>query len=433
MSETVRYAGDIDIVHVSVISSKDQKHTITKQVDSFEIYEDLFSPFISGSMAIRDSHEFTSLLPFIGEEIIIITMKTPGGFEYKKSFSIYKMGDRTEMSKDNVVFTIHFMSKEGIIDQNRKISKGFYGDIAKESGDCIVRKLVEDPLGLNIKNSNEKKPIVIENSISQTRYVSNFWSPVQNLNYLTELTVTESDKPSPTYIFFENAKGFYFVSMESLYKNTYGDPEIPKFIWSKIPPDELDIEESYKHIINFDTPQTFDYMKRLQGGMYGTEVISYDILTKQYSHVGYKPEFDKTSHVNKYTPQSKDPPTHNRSQVIYVPKYFNNYDDYKDTTSAKHIQNRLGLMSSAESFKLNIVVNGKTNYRVGQIVDINFPLHTQMNEQLSKGRDMQDKVYSGKYLIAALCHKITKQKHVCTMEVIKDTYMVDTQENFFDP
>ena len=66
MSETVRYAGDIDIVHVSVISSKDQKHTITKQVDSFEIYEDLFSPFISGSMAIRDSHEFTSFVRFIG-------------------------------------------------------------------------------------------------------------------------------------------------------------------------------------------------------------------------------------------------------------------------------------------------------------------------------------------------------------------------------
>ena len=121
MGTTPRFAGDINIHNVNIISTKDQVHTVTRQVMAFEIFEDLYAPFISGSVTIRDSHEFSSLLPLVGEEVIVFNLSTPGGEEFKKIFVLYKMGERVQMSKDNVAYKLYFMSKEGISDQNRKI------------------------------------------------------------------------------------------------------------------------------------------------------------------------------------------------------------------------------------------------------------------------------------------------------------------------
>lgn len=450
MAEGLRFAGDIEILRVSIVSTKDQLHTVTDQVMNIELYEDIFSPFLSGKILFRDSHEFTSLLPFTGEEVLVLWLNTPGlNIEYKHSFFIYKMGERNIVSQDNESYTLYFMSKEGVLDQNRKISKGYSGLIAISKEDavsndvtdidpktsttysCIVESLLYDPLSLAIKSSTfaevENKQVFIETSETRIRYISNFWSPVQNLNYVAESAVSKDG--SPTYVFFENNLGFNFVSIASLYKKE----SVQEFIWNKDKKVPTDLNEAYKQIIKFNTPQTYDYMKRLQSGMYGSEIISYDIMTKQYAHVGFKPVFNDNPHLNKHDTQSKTPPAHHRAQVIIQPKYYNNFDDYKDVTNFRHLQNRLGLLASAESFKLEITVHGRLDYTVGQVVTLKFPLVTQQSEALTKTQDAENKIYSGKYIISALNHKINRRKHFCVMEVIKDSYMVNVEEVFYDP
>ena len=450
MAEGLRYAGDIDITSVNIISTKDQLHSITDQVMSIELYEDIFSPFLSGKILVRDSHEFTSLLPLVGEEILVLFLKTPGlDIEYKHSFFIYKMSERMIVSTGNEAYTLYFMSKEGILDQNRKISKGYNGLIAKSrpdpktppgSGDvtdispatsttypCIVEAIISDELSLGNEESVKYKAVFIEDSETRIRYVSNFWSPVQNLNYLAESAISASG--SPTYVFFENNLGFNFVSIASLYQK----PSIQEFIYLRDETYFTDPNEAYKQIIKFNTTQNYDYMKRLQSGMYGSEIISYDIMTKQYAHVGFKPVFTENPHLNKYDAQSKEPPAHHRAQIIMQPKYYNNFDDYKDVTNFRHLQNRLGLLAAAESFKMEITVNGRLDYTVGQIVNLKFPLMTQQSEALTKTQDAENKIYSGKYIISALNHKISRRKHFCIMEVIKDSYMVNVEEVFYAP
>jgi hypothetical protein len=38
---------------------------------------------------------------------------------------------------------------------------------------------------------------------------------------------------------------------------------------------------------------------------------------------------------------------------------------------------------------------------------------------------MQDKIFSGTYLIAAINHYIDKEKHECHMELIKDSFIIN--------
>jgi len=119
-------AGSVDVRNVSIASTSPRSflQTITPQVVGIEIYEDIFSPFISGKIVVRDSQELLNLLPLVGEEKIILDIATPTideEYTIKGEFFIYKMGDRIRLSERDTGYQLYFMSKEGIIDINRKI------------------------------------------------------------------------------------------------------------------------------------------------------------------------------------------------------------------------------------------------------------------------------------------------------------------------
>lgn len=418
MSDTgLMVAGSVDVRNVSIASTSPRSflQTITPQVVGIEIYEDIFSPFISGKIVVRDSQELLNLLPLVGEEKIILDIATPTideEYTIKGEFFIYKMGDRIRLSERDTGYQLYFMSKEGIIDINRKISKAYSGNITD-----IVKKIVVEEDGLS-----SKKNLNVETTPTNIKYISNFWSPVQNINYLAQAAINENN--SPTYVFFENKFGLNFISLDSMYDL----PVFRQLVWDnytrEITPAGAvkDLNKDWNRIINLNTPQTFDYIKRIQSGMYGTEMIMFDIMTKQYTHVGFVPDFSESKHLNKYPMWSGDAPASTRSTLIKEHRYYNNFDGYQDVTNTSHIQKRVSLMTQAEAFKLEVTVLGRTDYSAGQKINIDVPLNTQIRQETV---DPQDKIYSGDYIISAICHKISRDSHQCVMELIKDSFVID--------
>ena len=418
MSDTgLMVAGSVDVRNVSIASTSPRSflQTITPQVVGIEIYEDIFSPFISGKIVVRDSQELLNLLPLVGEEKIILDIATPTideEYTIKGEFFIYKMGDRIRLSERDTGYQLYFMSKEGIIDINRKISKAYSGNITD-----IVKKIVVEEDGLS-----SKKNLNVETTPTNIKYISNFWSPVQNINYLAQAAINENN--SPTYVFFENKFWLNFISLDSMYDL----PVFRQLVWDnytrEITPAGAvkDLNKDWNRIINLNTPQTFDYIKRIQSGMYGTEMIMFDIMTKQYTHVGFVPDFSESKHLNKYPMWSGDAPASTRSTLIKEHRYYNNFDGYQDVTNTSHIQKRVSLMTQAEAFKLEVTVLGRTDYSAGQKINIDVPLNTQIRQETV---DPQDKIYSGDYIISAICHKISRDSHQCVMELIKDSFVID--------
>ena len=99
VSAGLMIAGSVDVRNVSIISTAPRSflQTVTPQVMAIEIYEDIFSPFISGKVLIRDSQELLNILPLIGEEKIVIDVITPTineEYAIKGEFFIYKMSGR---------------------------------------------------------------------------------------------------------------------------------------------------------------------------------------------------------------------------------------------------------------------------------------------------------------------------------------------------
>ncbi len=421
--QKISVAGDVSIEDVTLVTSAGFAQTITPQVIAIEIYEDLFSPFITGKLTLSDSQELTNLLPLVGEEIVrlkVVTPSLPDEQTYSGEFYIYKMDDRMKSAEREVVYVLYFISKEAIVDMNKKLSKAYSGKVSD-----IAKTLCTDVHGLE-----SKKSVNIEETSNNTKFISNFWSPVKCLQYICETAVNAND--SPSYVFFENKYGLNFVSLESLY---VGSPIKQRFIWDNftrsvqtIGGSVRDIEKDYQRVLDLSNPTPFNYMDSLRSGMYGSEIIYYDLLTKQYVHTGYSPDFKSGKHLNPYPLWSDNLAARPKAVLIHEHKYYNNFDGFDDVTNTRYVQKRKSLMAQAEAYKVTINVFGRTDYSAGQRVYLESPKNAQIKKSDTKG-DYEDKILSGTYLVSAVCHLITRENHTCVMELIKDSYLVNLNDS----
>ena len=86
----ISYAGDVETKQIDLVG-KYSTVSLIALFNQVEIYEDLFSPFITGTITISESFDLINNLPLIGEEFLILDITTPG-FEkrIKGRFYVFK-------------------------------------------------------------------------------------------------------------------------------------------------------------------------------------------------------------------------------------------------------------------------------------------------------------------------------------------------------
>ena len=417
-SQVLRFAGDVTIDKVKIITAKGFYQDVGAQVINVQFYEDLFAPFITGSLILKDSLDLVNLFPFIGEEYLELEISTPtlDKNNIKGKYYIYKMTNR-EMSGDkSVVYQLHFISVEAVVDLNKKTSRVFGDKISK-----MIEPFIKDKtFGLE-----SDKKVFIEETLNNTKYISNYWTPIENIMYLADTAINTNR--SPSYVFFENRDGFYFISLERLYTNAV----FQDFVYDKYTRDDRpgggsvrNPEKDFKRILEISIQTAFDYMDRIRSGMLSSRQVSYDVTKKTYSAKNYNmfQRFEQQKHLNKYPINSDRSIFRAASRIINYPKNFGNFNGFGDVTNAKSNQERISLLKLAEANKINITVPGRCDYTVGQKIKLDL----KRIEPLSKkDGDTTDKMFSGNYIIAAINHYVDREKHECYMEIIKESSMMD--------
>ncbi len=412
---SLRFAGDVTIDRVVVTTSRGVYQEIQGQVLQIQIFEDLFSPFITGILSLKDTLDLSNVLPLIGEETLELRVTTPQlGSKIDGKFHIYKMADRVVLGDRAAGYELYFMSYESLVDTNKKNSKVYSGKISD-----IVPTFVKDKMdGLETD-----KKFIVEETRNSIKYISNFWSPVKNLTFLADNAISQSQ--SPSYLFFENRDGFNFKSLELLYEGQV----FQQFIFDKYTRDQfpmggniLNIDEDFKRISTYDIPVSYDYLDRLRSGMLSSKLMSYDSTKKTYTVRNYSAQtrFGSQKHLNP-NPLFSSKATHrsNARQIVY-PRAFETFTSFGDTTNAKIVQERISFLKMAESNKMIINVAGRLDYTVGKVVTVSMNKMQPISQRETQ-RDIADTINSGKYLIAAINHIITTQGHECSIELIKDS------------
>lgn len=411
---TLRFAGDVSIDRVKIVTQKGFYQDITAQVLSVQFYEDIFSPFISGSLVVKESLDLINLFPFIGEEYVDLQISTPTleKTPIKGKYYIYKLTDRELVGDRSVVYQLHFVSVEAVTDLNKKTSRVFGDKISN-----LIEPFIKDKtIGLE----SEKK-VFVEETMNTTKYISNFWSPTKNIMWLVDNAINKNK--TPNYVFFENRDGFYFISLESLYSNKV----YQQFVYDKFASESgsnIDVQRDYQRITTYSVPVAYDYIDRISSGMLASKMINYDITKKTYSSKNYNmfDRFPQQKHLNPYPINSDSAIFRANSFIFQIPKYFSNFNGFGDVTNARSAQERMSLLKIAEANKIQITVPGRTDYTVGLKVNVKF---NKIEPLSKKDDDITDKIFSGNYIIAAINHSVDREKHECHIELIKDSSLMN--------
>jgi hypothetical protein len=420
-SSKIRFAGDVAIDEINIVTLNGMTQNITNQVISIEIFEDLFSPFITGAITVKDSYDFVNLLPFVGEELINVKIYTPS-FEQKdyieQQFYIYKITDRIITGDRKVFYRLHIISKEAVADVNKNISKAYDGKVSD-----IAKTIITD----KYHGLESVKTPVIEESSNKTKFISNYWTPVKSLNYLANVAKTATG--GSNYLFFENRKGLNFVSLEYL----YNQPPVIEFVYDNYARDieadgrsTINLNEDYKRILELDIPVVNNYLDRASSGMFASKIISIDPFTKKYLSKNFSitDDYENTYHLNSHSPFSKNNISQPNSRIIKMPRQYSTFNGYTDISKVTSIQRRISQLAQAETTKINITVLGRTDYTVGMKVKVELnKIQPIAKEELPQ--EILDEILSGFYIVSAINHSISREKHECSMELIKDSYIMD--------
>jgi len=421
-TESIRFAGDVNIRRLEIVSSAQYRVDITNQLIGIEIYEDMFSSFTSLSITVRESQDFINALPLRGEEVLNLEIATPS-FEkentfFKGKYYIYKISDRQLLTDRNVAYTLNCISYEALYDLNTRHSKPYKGNIA----DIAKQILGSDGL-------NSTKKYNIEPTKNSIKYISNYWSPVKNMNFLANSAISKDGNAS--YLFFENRSGFNFKSLESLYtQETY-----QKFIKDNYTRDTYvntsirNIERDYQRILEFKVRVPFDALKFTNSGAYSSRLYSYDFVKKKYMAKDYDAlsKFSSSAHLNKLPLYTDMKPIASINRVFNEVKHYASHDGYADTSTVTIQQERNSKINLIRSCIIEINVFGRTDYTVGQKVYVEVPKPTVITQTDQANTDRAsgfiDSAYSGNFIVTAINHVISRENHTCIMELSKESVM----------
>jgi hypothetical protein len=419
-SNQLRFAGDVNINKVKIITSRGMTQDVTVQVMGIEYYEDMFSPFVTGQIFVKDALALPNVLKFMGEEYVEIEFGTPTlEAPIKGTFYIHKMTEREQQGDRAVVYTLHFTSVEAVVDLNKKISKTFRGKIS----DTAEQLLKNKQYGLETE-----KRVNVEPTNTSDTFISSFWSPLKNLQWCC--SKAKNERNVPNYVFFENKHGFNFVSLDSLYANA----SVQDFVNDKYTRDDLgdgrtaaNPQEDYKRVLDISMPDSFgDTLEKLKKGVYQSRAMTFDITRKTYTakNFNFYDKFERQQHLNPNPINSRNLIARPNAALLYRNRMESNFAGTLDNTNFTYIQERISTIEMAQAHRVEISVLGRTDYAVGQKVLLDLTKMKPIRETEDTA-DTIDRLFSGYYLISALNHSVTRQGHECHMELIKDSLAAD--------
>jgi hypothetical protein len=443
MSE-LNYAGEYDLLELNLHSSSGNVVNLENSYREINLFENMFSNTITGTILVLDIDNIIMNLPIVGQEYLSFKIQTPTledhAIDYTKHLmSVYKIDTRLP-DKNAEAFLLHFCSPELLKNKRIRLSKSY-----TESTDKIVTDILQ-----NEKSINTGKSLFIEGTKGIKKIISPNKTPYGLISDLATDSISAVND-SPNYVFFENTKGIHFRTLESL----YNEPSIGEFISSDDGAIDIqkggvmDISTKLKQVLQYTISSNNDTMKSIESGMLASKTIEYNIFQKKYNvnYYNYFTDFYKNKRVS--DDRGKDNPIYNETPIDESGKTMGDYSDakiflqptsknstgndaqhdgsYEPNNVAKTISSRNSKHTELEhGVKIIMKINGTTTLYVGAIIDFILPI---------VGKNHQDEEFdlynSGRFLITKLRHVFTRTgtQHKIFMTAVKDSVNTGLPQN----
>ena len=136
-------SGDYKISSMMIVTSTGQSVDVRNIMLELNIYEDIFSPVITGDITLGDAADIMSAYQIHGNEFLCVSIDKPSlNKPITKIFRIYKVGDRDFGTASLQNYTLFFASEELLLSVQTLISKSYKGlRIDQMVNDLLLNKL----------------------------------------------------------------------------------------------------------------------------------------------------------------------------------------------------------------------------------------------------------------------------------------------------
>ena len=428
-------AGSVDIQTLALVSSSGKFINLTDYLAEINIYEDMFSPCMYGSMTLVDSRNLIKEVPIVGDEYLVVKIKTPTTNSFiSKTFRIFSVSDREVVRDLNTqTYILHFVSKEAVIDSLKPLYKSFNGKISDVVNqiftDYLSNTRTLETIKEKLEFGNEKTRLVVSPETQNgVKFVSPGWTPFKCINWCASKAIPK-EGTACNYLFFESNKNFYFVNVEKIFEINFatGSLSLGTYYYkvNNVKQNE-DVNKKMFIAEDFQVIKTTDHLSNYDNGYLANRLITLDVINKKYEFYDYDhvDKFNTYSHsqgeksIPLFAPDTiRDPSTNIKFYPIH-PGLHTVSDNINEKMPIIH-GNRISNLLELSNFKITINVPGRTDAEVGAMLYFSFP-DVSPKAESDIARTNEDKYYSGNYLVTAIHHKINLYKHTMTMELVKD-------------
>lgn len=437
LEEKFQTPGDVVIRNLELINSRGIVVNLKENLVELNLYESIFSRTITGSIILSDDRNLLKVFPILGEELLLINVKTPtldNSLAIHKMFRVYSVNNKVYSGDGSTqLYKLNFCSVEMFRDVSNSIFQSYSGQ-----PDQIVQQIYLDYLTApryidpqTLRESEEFTNFTILNPAENViKFVSPGWSPIQCIDWVASKSYSQN---MCNFLFWETSKGFYFGSMEQIYKLR---PSIGNYVYSSSFVSTLDRGDLVKNMATIKTltlEKDFNQLDNNLDGYLASRLIDVDLYNKTYENIDYDHvskffEYPHTAGEENSFPlfsinTSRNPTVYQQLNYRY-PKIYDGIDNNFNETKKLIFGNRRSTMLELDNFKMKIGIPGRTDIEAGTLIAINLPKASPAFTE-DKSTNFYDELYSGYYLITSLNHKINLMSHFITCDLAKDSFPME--------
>lgn len=442
----IQYAGEYIVDECLLCTVGGLELDLRDQLASINIYEDIFTNSITGSISFVDTNNLTANASIVGQEKLKLVLVTPNASDDTSrdmaiNFSdqplhVYQIKSSINVNDRTKTFELAFTTNEIMRNNRIRVCQSYNGEPAKE----IIKKVIRDPELLN-----SKKEFYYEETTNLFQMIAPNMRPFDFINTVAKRCLSKEYDFAPTFLFYETVRGYFFRTIDSMM-----DRKNPRMIFKEVTPnDDIDnVGKNLTNILSYEIMNSTDTLLNTRAGMYNSDLLLVDVFNKSYKHYEYKylEDFDKQIHADEFNnygseqaPIASKAPDQYGNLISDYPKSILHVqtieretkdglfdpstgepNDYRGTDM--WLQKRRSRFTSLEAaISLRIKVPGNTTIQAGDLIGIT--LKNQTGSQSAS-----DPYLTGRYLVRTLKHDFKKgagkMMHEIHMDCIRDTVQV---------
>lgn len=410
------------------------------------IYEDIFAPYLHGVITIADSKDLINDLGIHGGETINIKFRSTSLEDdpvniINRSFIVYGIANRGMVNDRQQVYDLKFVSPEGYDDQAKPLSGTVLLELKTGAKDLFDLRLSGRPRTED--GASNELTVNEEPEASEIAYISNTWTPLQNIMYLTKLCRNSAGVPD--YLFFETNKGFYFNSLSTMINDQADSPfDVYSYVQEGQPPVSKEGESltnnlfpdnpGYSQFNEIEIPRTIDVLEGQTSGQYASNTIMVDFFSKEKqiitsdirSDMAVLTKTDAGLGTPAYVPRN----SLQKTTMMYGNSILNTQNKAGfGVLDGEYVQGCGGYAYSAafrkqylysfKDYSFEVTVPGRTDIEAGRLIKVVYPRGIE-KAAAEDEEDTLDPVLSGNYLITAIAHRFKPTDYTMNMNIVKN-------------